>query len=92
MLFQVVFMQPLRPRDVARHARRDVESVLAIALAKRADDRFASAEEFGESFALAAKGKLPEMTRIRAEKLLNELPWGSMAEDDRRKRPQRARV
>jgi serine/threonine-protein kinase len=92
MLFQVVFMQPLRPRDVAPSVPRDVESVLAIALAKNPDDRFASAEEFGEAFTLATKGKLPEMLRIRAEKLLNELPWGAMAEDDRRKRPRRARV
>jgi serine/threonine-protein kinase len=92
MLFQVVFMQPLRPRDVAPSVPRDVESVLAIALAKQPRDRFASAEEFGEAFVLAAKGKLPEMLRIRADKLLNELPWGAMAEDDRRKRPQRARA
>jgi serine/threonine protein kinase len=83
MLFQVVYVQPLRPRDVSSGVPRDVENVLAIALAKRPADRFASAAAFSEAFRAATKNRLADAHRLHAKRLIAEQPWGSLIDDQR---------
>lgn len=75
ILYGVVHSQPLRPRELAPGLPRDVEAVLAIALAKQARDRFASAPELAAAFEAAATGRLEESLRSRAEAILTRTPW-----------------
>jgi len=67
LLYAVVEEQPLRPSAIAS-VSPEVEAVLAIALAKDRDKRFATAAEMVEAFATAKRGELsPEiMKRSRA--------------------------
>ena len=84
LLFQVVYTQPPRPRDVTVGVPRDVESVLAIALAKDPAARFSSAEELAAAFRAALRNELSSAERTHARDLLAEAPWAS-PDDDRRK-------
>ena len=77
-LFEVVYKQPLAPSDVVRGLPADVDRVIAIALSKSADRRFAGAREFALAFAAAARGALSTSLRARADALLGEQPWGSV--------------
>jgi hypothetical protein len=62
----------------------DVALVLRIGLAKRPDDRFASAQTLATAFVEAVMGELHESTRARAQKLLATEPWGGRAQDSAR--------
>jgi eukaryotic-like serine/threonine-protein kinase len=55
----------------------DVELVLAIALAKKPGDRFATARELAEALNLGSRGSLSPELRGRAEAILGVRPWGS---------------
>jgi serine/threonine-protein kinase len=84
ILYQVVFAQPPRPRDVVPSLPRDVEAVLAIALAKRPSERFASAQDFATAFRWAIKGRLPEKLRARAHDIVTVQPWAATVPDDQK--------
>ncbi|MBL8609544.1 MAG: serine/threonine protein kinase, partial [Myxococcales bacterium] len=77
ILFGVVYEQPPRPREAAPALPRDVELVLAIALAKRPSDRFASAGALALALRAGAKNRLGAADRERARALLDASPWGS---------------
>lgn len=53
----------------------DVELALQIGLAKKPEDRFASATELREAFASALGGELDERWRARARDLAARTPW-----------------
>ena len=76
VLFDIVYKAPVRPRELAPAVTNDVERVLAIALAKRADDRFDSATELASAFTAACRNELSAELRQRADALLAALPWG----------------
>jgi eukaryotic-like serine/threonine-protein kinase len=76
ILFEIVYKSPIRPSEATPGLPRDVDLVLAIALAKRRSDRFSSALEFAEAFRHAARGKLSTTLRERARTLVDEYPWG----------------
>lgn len=76
-LFDVVYRQPTAPREVLPELPHDVELVLAIALAKKPGDRFATAGEFAEALSLGSHGALSPELRGRAEAILGARPWGS---------------
>ncbi len=76
-LFDVVYRQPTAPRDVLPELPYDVELVLAIALAKKPGDRFATARELAEALTLGSRGSLSPELRGRAEAILGARPWGS---------------
>ncbi len=76
ILFSVVYGMPPRPSELLA-VPGAVDEVLAIALAKRPADRFASAGEMVEAFALAMNGVLSTDLRDRARPLTAALPWGS---------------
>jgi serine/threonine-protein kinase len=75
ILFSVVYENPIAPRAIRPALPADVEAFLAIALAKEAGDRFASAEELTAALADAAAGRLSIELRERASSILALLPW-----------------
>ena len=56
-----------------------VDEVLAIAMAKRPDDRFASAGEMVSALASALGEGLALPLQERARRLTNRMPWGREA-------------
>jgi serine/threonine-protein kinase len=81
-VFQVVFGMPGRPSEIVPGLPRAVDDVLAIALAKRPDDRFATAAELAEALAAAVDGRLPSEMHSRAATLLAACPWGHRPGDE----------
>jgi hypothetical protein len=53
--------------------------VLAIALAKAPDKRFATAGELAKAFVDAAAGRDDKHIATRATAILSETPWGAWA-------------
>lgn len=84
ILFEIVYKSPLRPSEIAPELPRDVDLVLALALAKRREDRFASAPELAAAFRQAARGKLSTKLRERAQALVDEYPWGKPVVSERK--------
>ena len=76
ILFEIVYKMPARASEIVPDLPRDVDLALAIALAKRPADRFASAEEFASAFTLASRGKLPSVLREKGRALVAKYPWG----------------
>jgi eukaryotic-like serine/threonine-protein kinase len=76
ILFEIVYKTPARASEIATGLPRDVDLVLAIAMAKRPEDRFSSATELGDAFALACRGKLPQVVRERGRAIVAKYPWG----------------
>ncbi len=74
MLVDVVFRMPQRPSELVPLTPA-VEAVLAIALAKRPDDRFATVRELADALRAAAEGDAPELVE-RAAAILARAPWG----------------
>jgi serine/threonine-protein kinase len=82
MLHEVVYRVPLRPGRLA-DVPLQVEEVLAIAMAKRPADRFASAGELAEALAAAADGRLPLAIGDRARAVIRGAPWGTWVQRPR---------
>lgn len=80
ILFEVVYRMPRRPSDLVTGVTADVDAVLAIALAKRAEDRFASAGEVATALLQALNRRNNPALRRRASALLERLPWGRSIE------------
>ena len=59
----------------------DVELVLAIALAKKAPDRFSSATELASARREASRGELDPKLRVRGRAILERTPWARSAAD-----------
>ncbi|HEY1550376.1 MAG TPA: serine/threonine-protein kinase [Kofleriaceae bacterium] len=78
ILFDVVFRAPRRPSGLAPELPHDVDLFLAIALAKRPDDRFGSARELAAALDAALARALPAPLRDRGELLIKQLPWGTI--------------
>ncbi len=76
LLLDVLYAQPQQP-GLYTKVPVEVELVLAIALAKKPDDRFGSVEDFAAAFRLAAKGELDDGTSAKGWHLVKLYPWGS---------------
>ena len=83
ILFDVVYRNPKRPSELAPSLPPDLDLVLAIAVAKRPADRFASATELADALQAGATGQLPRALRERAAAILGDLPWGERLQDFR---------
>ncbi len=85
IMFNVVFKAPAQPSVVAPHLSAQIDAVLAIAMAKRCEDRFETATELAEALADAARGALDDEYMDRARVLISELPWrgGRLNESER---------
>ncbi len=76
LMYAVAHRMPRRPGALA-DLPADVDLVLALALAKRPEDRFSSALELAAALRAAAEGRLPEALRRRAAANLHRSPWAS---------------
>ncbi len=76
LLFDLCYRAPRRPTELAPQLAIDLDLFLAIALAKRPADRFATVTELAEAFRAAATDRLDGALRRKAGALLAELPWG----------------
>ncbi len=74
-LYDVVYKMPTRP-SLLGDLDGDVDRVLAIGMAKRADDRFQDGDELADALVAAATGTLAEGLRLRADTLIGKHPWG----------------
>jgi eukaryotic-like serine/threonine-protein kinase len=85
IMFDVVFKAPAQPSQVAPHLSAQIDAVLAIAMAKRSEDRFDSAGELADALRDAVAGSLDETYVDRARILVSELPWrgGRMNDSER---------
>jgi hypothetical protein len=77
-VFEVVYRQPLAPSTALRGLPRDVDRVLAIALAKEPHERFERAGHLAGALAAASREDLSPELRRRADALLHARPWGSV--------------
>jgi len=76
ILYRVVYGMPARASEIAA-VPAAVDDVLAVALAKRPEDRFATAGELVNALAAAfAEQAAPPEIRERAKRLTQRLPWG----------------
>jgi eukaryotic-like serine/threonine-protein kinase len=85
ILFQVVYGMPPRPSELLPDLPREVDSVLALALAKDPDQRLASASVLADALADAARSKIDPELRRQAHAVLVKHSWGTQ---DWRERPQ----
>jgi len=76
LLYSVVYDVPVQPSTL-RDIPEQLDHVLAVALAKDRDNRFASGAELSAAFAAAAEGDADDWLARRAEALVLEHPWGS---------------
>ncbi|HZO13769.1 MAG TPA: serine/threonine-protein kinase, partial [Polyangiaceae bacterium] len=74
VLLAVIGQMPVRPSALVR-VPRDVDLALAIAMAKRPEDRFNDAAELANAMEAAMEGRLVARDRKRAAALLRSLPW-----------------
>ena len=74
VLVAVLTTMPVRPTALAE-LPRDVDAVLAIALAKDPADRFESGEALADALDAAVTGRIDGKLRRRAAKLLESLAW-----------------
>jgi serine/threonine-protein kinase len=77
VLFEIAYKSPIRPSELLHTIPPEVDLVLALALAKRPDDRFDRALELSAALRDAARGVLAPSLRSRALALIDAVPWGS---------------
>ncbi len=75
-LFSAAFRRPERPRLLVTDMSRDLEAVLALALAPRPKDRFQTVESLEVAFDQALAGQLPRVLLIRARGIEWSSPSG----------------
>lgn len=76
IMFDIVYKSPLRPSSIVRELPRDVDLVLALALAKEPEQRFQSAADLASAFTQACNGGLPQGVKARAVACVRAQPWG----------------
>ncbi len=79
-MIAVVSRAPIRPSDLA-DIEDDVDSLLALALARDPAHRFASAGELAQALPGALQGSLSPVLRTRAARLLIKRPWARLHEE-----------
>ena len=75
MLHEVVYRMPPQPSGFVA-VTAQLEAVLAVALAKDPDARFATAGELSVALAAARAGTLPPEIEERASAIVRRFPWG----------------
>jgi serine/threonine-protein kinase len=83
IMFAVVYRTPERPSSIIKSLPTQIDLVLAIALAKDHEQRWRSAREFAQAFALASRGGLGHELRARGREVVEHHPWGELAPDAR---------
>jgi serine/threonine-protein kinase len=83
-LYRVVHTRPLRPGLLAPELPADVDVVLAIGMAARPADRFATAAELASALRDAVAGQLDPMLRARGAALVQAGAWSSSLKPPRK--------
>ncbi len=78
ILYNVVYDMPPRPSEVVT-MHTDLDHVLAIAIAKRPEDRFQTAADLAAALQLAERGELDDHLHAQALAVLNRNPWGQLS-------------
>jgi serine/threonine-protein kinase len=81
VMFDLVYMQPARPTELAT-LPIDVDFALALGMAKKVKERAPTAVAFAEALAQAIRGELPPALAQRGQQLIMAHPWGKKAEGD----------
>jgi serine/threonine-protein kinase len=81
IMYSAVHSMPEAP-SIMTDVPKEIDSVIAVGLAKSADDRFESAADFSFKLQCAAKGELHISLKKHADGLLEKLPWGGEVGDD----------
>jgi serine/threonine-protein kinase len=76
ILAKICNEQPARPSELVK-LPEDIDYVLAIALAKDPQDRFASAGDLAQALDAACRGRIDARLVVRANSILASLPWGA---------------
>lgn len=76
VLFRVVGTMPPAP-SVAASLDTTIDLVLAVAMAKNAEDRFQTADEMIAAFEALARGEVSADLRARAARAMRRHPWGA---------------
>ena len=76
IMYSAVHSMP-EPPSVMADVPVEIDSVIAVGLAKSAEDRFESAADFSFKLQCAAKGELHISLKKHADELLAKLPWGA---------------
>ena len=84
ILYEVVHRQPQRPSKLVPDLPKQVEYVLAIALAKNPRYRFGSGSNLFAALRDAAAGRLDARLIHRAQRLLTAQPWGCVIHGEMR--------
>jgi eukaryotic-like serine/threonine-protein kinase len=74
-LYDVVYKMPTQPSQL-HPLPADIESVLAVGMAKLREARFQSADELAAALMAAARGELDVGLRSKADLMLSKHPWG----------------
>ena len=74
ILYEVAHTMPVQPSKLAP-LPHDIDSVLAIAMAKNPADRFDHVGQFARHLSRACRGVLSPRIRTRAQTLLERQPW-----------------
>jgi serine/threonine-protein kinase len=90
VMLSAMWAMPVRPTALAS-LHRDVDLVLAIAMAKDPDDRFDSGEEFASALEAAIADRLDGARRSAALDLIDALPWTEPGVLPRKRRAKRRR-
>jgi len=76
-LFRIVYVNPKDPSSLVKSLPLDIARVLAIAIAKRPDDRFTHILEFIDAFDDARANNLSDVRRHQADEILKRSPWNA---------------
>ena len=76
-LFRIVYVNPKDPAKLVKKLPEDVSRVLALAVAKKPDDRFKSIQDLVDAFEDARVNNLSPALRHQADALLMRSPWGA---------------
>ncbi len=76
VLYRVAHTMPPRPSAMT-DLGPEVDLVMAIALAKAPSERFETAEQLRNALEAAERGRIDVDLAVRAERLLEVLPWGT---------------
>jgi serine/threonine-protein kinase len=76
-LFEIAYKSPVRPTELLPSLPSDFDAFIAVALAKRPDDRFASAADLASALRDASRGALDPALRAKGAALIEAAPWGS---------------
>jgi hypothetical protein len=66
----------VRPSTVVKELPRELDLVLALALAKDPRERFQSTAQLARAFVLSLRGEIESSVKARAHEVVHKLPWG----------------